>query len=46
VRLSGQLRQNGESTDDATGCGIVGSVGIIIMVANLDYFIDRDEIAR
>lgn len=27
----------------ATGCGIVGSIGIIVMVSNLDYFIDRDE---
>jgi len=30
----------------ATGCGIVGSIGVIVMVANLDYFIDRDEIAQ
>lgn len=28
----------------ATGCGIVGSIGIVIMTANLDYFIDRDEV--
>ena len=26
----------------ATGAGIVGSIGIIIMTANLDYFIDHD----
>ena len=30
----------------ATGCGIVGSIGVIVMVANLDYFIDRDEVVQ
>jgi len=30
----------------ATGCGIVGSIGIVIMTANLDYFIDRDEVSN
>jgi drug/metabolite transporter (DMT)-like permease len=30
----------------ATGCGIIGSIGIIVMVANLDYFLDRDEVTQ
>ena len=28
----------------ATGCGIVGSIGINIMTANLNYFIDHNEV--
>ena len=28
----------------ATGCGIVGSIGINIMTANLNYFIEHDEV--
>jgi len=27
----------------ATGCGIVASIGIIAMAANLEYFLERDE---
>lgn len=30
----------------ATGAGIVGSIGIIIMTANLDYFIDQEGEAQ
>jgi len=30
----------------ATGCGIIGSIGIIAMTANLEYFIDRDEVTQ
>ena len=26
----------------ATGCGIVASIGIIVMAANLEFFLDKD----
>jgi hypothetical protein len=28
----------------ATGCGIVASIGIIAMAANLEYFLERDDV--